>query len=246
MKFKAPEAVAKRPTLFCQGCAQGIINRLIGEIMEELNTVDKLIVTTDVACGAMNVIVWDYDTIVGAHGRPMPTAVGVKKVRPECISLAHLGDGAAYNIGMAETMHSAIRDDNIVALVVNNGVFAMTGGQMSATTLPGQRTASTVKGRDCSVNGKPFQIEKAIGQMDIAYLARGSVDSVREINRTKKLLKKAFEKHLAGEGFCLVEILTPCPTNWGLSPLDSMKRLREEVIPVFPLGEFVDREACHE
>jgi 2-oxoglutarate ferredoxin oxidoreductase subunit beta len=246
MKFKAPEAIAKRPTLFCQGCAQGLINRLIGEIMEELNTVDKLIVTTDVACGAMNVIVWDYDTIVGAHGRPMPTAVGVKKVRPECISLAHLGDGAAYNIGMAETMHSAIRDDNIIALVVNNGVFAMTGGQMSATTLPGQRTASTVKGRDCSVTGKPFQIEKAIGQMDIAYLARCSVDSVKEINKTKKILKKAFGKHIAGEGFCLVEILTPCPTNWGLSPLDSMKRLRDEVIPVFPLGEFVDRGASHE
>ncbi|MDR0621850.1 MAG: 2-oxoglutarate oxidoreductase [Deltaproteobacteria bacterium] len=242
MKYKSPEAIAKRPTLFCQGCAQGIINRLIGEIMEELDKVDKLIVTTDVACGAMNVIVWDYDTIVGAHGRPLPTALGVKKVRPDCVSLAHLGDGAAYNIGLAETMHSAIRNDNVVALVANNCVFAMTGGQMSATTLPGQRTPSTVNGRDCKATGNPFRIENAIGKLDIAYLARGSVDSVKEINKTKKMLKKAFEKHLAGEGFCLVEILTPCPTNWGLSPLDSMKYIREEVVPVYPLGEFVDRE----
>lgn len=241
MKCKAPEAISQVEHAFCAGCAQGIVNRLIGEIMEEMGTVDKLIVTTDVACGAMNVEVWKYDTIVGAHGRPIPTATGVKKVRPDVLSVAHLGDGAAYNIGMAETMHGALRDDDVMVIVLNNGVFAMTGGQTSATTLLGQKTASSVKGRTKEANGMPFHIEDAIGKMDIAYLARCSVDSVSAIRNAKKCLKKAFMKHKNNEGFCLVEILTPCPTNWGLSPVDSMKRIREEVIPQYPLGEFVDR-----
>ena len=117
----------------------------------------------------------------------------------------------------------------------------MTGGQTSATTMLGQRTTTSVKGRKKSVEGSPFHVEKALGDMDIAYLARGSVDSVAAIRKTKKYLKKAFEKHKNHEGFCLVEILTPCPTNWGLSPVDSMKRIREQVIPEFPVGEFIDR-----
>lgn len=240
MKCKAPEAIA-HPHSFCAGCGQGIVNRLIGEIMEELGTVDKLVVTTDVACGAMNVEVWKYDTIVGAHGRPIPTAIGVRKVRPDSLSVAHLGDGAAYNIGMAETMHAALRDDDILALVLNNGVFAMTGGQTSATTLLGQKTTSSVGGRSKSHDGSPFHVEQAIGGMDIAYLARCSVDSVSAIRNAKKVLKRAFEKHQNHEGFCLVEILTPCPTNWGLAPADAMKRIRETVIPEYPLGVFVDR-----
>lgn len=240
MKFKAPVAIDNVHS-FCQGCGQGIVNRLIGEIAEELDVTDKLIITTDVACGAMNVEVWKYDTIVGAHGRPIPTAVGVKKVRKDSLSMAHLGDGAAYNIGMAETMHSALRDDNVLVLVLNNGVFAMTGGQMSATTLVGQKTASSPKGRKKEVNGTPFHVDKALGDMDIAYLARCSVDSVKAVRNAKKCLKKAFAKHKNNEGFCLVEILTPCPTNWGLSAVDAMKRIREEVIPEYPPGEFVDR-----
>lgn len=241
MKQKAPVSISSNPHSFCQGCAQGIVNRLIGEIMEEMGTTDKLVVTTDVACGAMNVEVWNFDTIVGAHGRPIPTATGVKKVRKDVLSVAHLGDGAAYNIGLAETVHGALRDDDVLVLVLNNGVFAMTGGQTSATTLVGQKTTSSVKGKRAEKEGKPFHVEDVLGKMDIAYLARCSVDSVPAIKKTKKYLKKAFEKHQKGEGFCLVEILTPCPTNWGLSAAASMERIRNEVIPQYPLGEFIDR-----
>lgn len=241
MKCKAPSTIATRPHTFCSGCAQGVINRLIGEIMEEMNMSNKLIITTDVACGAMNVDFWDFDTVVGAHGRPLPTATAIQKVRKDCLSLAHLGDGAAYNIGMAETMHAAIRDDNIIALILNNCVFAMTGGQTSATTILGQKTTSSVYGRKKEIEGRPFHIEKALSGMDIAYLARGSVDSVPSIRKTKKYLKTAFEKHKNHEGFCLVEVLTPCPTNWGMTPVDSMLHIRENVIPVFPLGEFINR-----
>lgn len=240
MKSRVPDTVNKEHT-FCQGCAQGIVNRLIGEIMEEMGMANKLVVTMDVACGAMNVDFWDFDSIVAAHGRPIPVATGVKKVREDCLSLAHLGDGAAYNIGMAETMHAAIRDDDVFALVLNNCVFAMTGGQCSATTMIGQKTTSTSQGRTKEANGSPFHVEDALGKMDIAYLARGSVASVADIRKTKQYLKKAFEKHSRNEGFCLVEILTPCPTNWGMTPEDSMKRIKEVVSKEYPLGEFVDR-----
>ncbi len=197
--------------------------------------------TCDVACGEINAWVWEYDTVVAAHGRTIPVAMGIKKARKDTVSVAHLGDGAAYNIGMAETMHAALRDDNVLVLVFNNGVFGMTGGQMSACSLIGQKTASSVHGKKHH-DGSPFNIEKAIGHLDIAYLARCSLDSVASIRTAKKYIKKAFEKHINNEGFCCVEILSPCPTNWNLSPADAMKRLREQVIPQFPVGEFVDRE----
>ncbi|HHW95043.1 MAG TPA: 2-oxoglutarate oxidoreductase [Mogibacterium sp.] len=241
MKYKVPTTVDVMKTTFCSGCGQGVVNRLIGEIMEELGTAEKLVVTTDVACGAMNVDFWNFDTIVGAHGRPLPTATAVKKVRPDCLSLAHLGDGAAYNIGMAETMHAAIRDDDVFALVLNNCVFAMTGGQTSATTMLGQKTKSSIQGRKVEVEGKPFHIENALSGMDIAYLARGSIESVPSIRKTKQYLKTAFEKHKNNEGFVLVEILTPCPTNWGMTPVESMKRIKEEVMVEYPVGEFINR-----
>lgn len=241
MKYKVPERVAARPHTFCQGCGQGVINRLIAEIVEEIGMADKLIITTDVACGAMNVDFWDFDTIVGAHGRPIPTAIAVKKVREDCLSLAHLGDGAAYNIGIAETIHAALRDDNVIALVLNNCVFAMTGGQTSATTILNQKTSSSIYGRKKEVEGSPFHVERVLGEMDIAYLARASIHSVPEIKRTKKYLKTAFEKHKNNEGFCLVEVLTPCPTNWGLTPVESMQRIKEVVVPEYPLGEFINR-----
>ena len=243
MKCKAPESISFTEHTFCPGCAQGIVNRLIGEIMDEMGMADKLVMTTDVACGAMNVDFWKFDTIVGAHGRPIATAIGVRKVRKDCLSVAHMGDGAAYNIGMAETMHAALRDDNVMVIVTNNGCFAMTGGQTSATTLLGQKTSSAVYGRTKEANGTPFHVEDALGHMDIAYLARCSTHDVAAIRKAKKVLKKAFEKHANNEGFVFVEILTPCPTNWGLSPVDAMKRIKEEVIPQYPLGEFVDRKA---
>lgn len=239
MICKAPEAI-DHPHTFCPGCGQGICSRIIGEVIEELDIKDRVVITCDVACGEINAWVWEYDTIVAAHGRPIPVAIGVKRARKDTVSVAHLGDGAAYNIGMAETIHAALRDDNVLVLIFNNGVFGMTGGQMSACSLIGQKTASSVHGKKRS-NGSPFRIEDAIGSFDIAYLARCSVESVPSIRNTKKCIKKAFEKHMNNEGFCCVEVLTPCPTNWNLSPVDAMKRLKEQVIPEFPVGEFVDR-----
>lgn len=155
----------------------------------------------------------------------------------------HPGDGSAYSIGMESTIHAALRNENILALVVNNCVFGMTGGQMSPATLIGQKTTSSPAGRDLAYNGAPFDVTKALKDFDIAYLARGSVDSPGEVMKVKQYIRKALEKQQRGEGFCLVEVLSPCPTNWGLSPVDSLTFMREKQKAFFQVGEFVDKNA---
>ena len=150
---------------------------------------------------------------------------------------AYIGDGAAYAIGMAEMMHAGIRNDNILTVVINNGLFGMTGGQCAPTSLPGQVTTSTPHGKDPAKWGMPFQIEKAFSGLHIAYLARGSLADAKGIRISKKYIETAFEKHMAGEGFCLVELLSPCPTNMNMAPVKCVQRINEEMIPYFPLGE---------
>ena len=186
MKLKAPETVTFRPTSFCPGCGHGIAARLIGEIIDEMGLQQDFIPTVDVACGALNMDTWRFDTVMAAHGRPVVVAIGVKKVRKDKLSVAYIGDGAAYAIGMAETMHAALRNDNVVVIVMNNGVFGMTGGQMAPTTLIGQKTTSSPKGRDPQKQGEPFDVVKALGQFDIAYLARASLDSPAAVVKAKK------------------------------------------------------------
>ena len=188
---------------------------------------------------------WDFDTVMCAHGRPVAVGAGVKRALPDALVAAYLGDGAAYSIGTAETIHCALRNENIVVVVLNNGVFGMTGGQMAPTTLPGQKTTSSPSGRDTAATGKPFDVMKVLGGIDLAYLARGSVDSVANVVKTKKYIRKAIAKQMNNEGFSLVEILSPCPTNWGLAPLDAAQRIRDVVIKEFPLGEYVERGISH-
>lgn len=165
MKLKAPETVTFRPTSFCPGCGHGIAARLIGEIIDEMGLQQDFIPTVDVACGALNMDTWRFDTVMAAHGRPVVVAIGVKKVRKDKLSVAYIGDGAAYAIGMAETMHAALRNDNVVVIVMNNGVFGMTGGQMAPTTLIGQKTTSSPKGRDPKKQGEPFDVVKALDNL---------------------------------------------------------------------------------
>lgn len=242
MNLKAPESISFAETSFCPGCGHGIAARLIGEVMEEMGFTEKLLTVVDVACAALNIDTWRFDTIMAAHGRPIATATGVKKVRKNNPVLAYLGDGAAYSIGISETMYAAFRNDNVVAIVINNQVFGMTGGQMAPTTLEGQKTATTPKGRDISKTGKPFDVTKVLGNTDMAYLARGSVSNPSNIIKTKKYIKKAFEKHMNNEGFCLVEILSPCPTNLGLTPVKTVERMENVVQNYYKIGEFIDKE----
>ena len=173
------------------------------------------------------------------HGRVLPTAIGVKRSRKDNLVIAYHGDGASYSIGMAHTMWSAIRNENITVIVVNNQVFGMTGGQMAPTTLDGQKTTSSPFGRDVKISGSPFDITTVLKDFNIAYLARGSVDSPAEIRKTKKYIAQGIKNQMEGKGFSLIEILSPCPTNWNLAPLDALKHMKNSVKNVFALGEFV-------
>jgi len=243
MAIKAPESVSFNSTAFCPGCGHGIVGRLIGEVMEEMGLTEKLLVVVDVACSSLHVDSWRFDNITAAHGRPIATATGVKKIRKNNPVLAYLGDGAAYSIGIAETMHAAIRNDNVVTIVINNQVFGMTGGQMSSTSLEGQKTATSQKGRNTATTGQPFDAMKVLNQMDVAYLARGAVGNAADIRKTKKYIKKAFEKHMNNEGFTFIEILSPCPTNLHLTPIQCSERTSTVVKEYFPVGEYIDKGA---
>lgn len=243
--LKAPAYLLSGQASFCPGCGHGIVSRLFAEVLDEMKLAEEAIIVMDVACCALLMFATDFDNIGAAHGRPITTAVGTKKVRKNNPVLAYLGDGAAYAIGLSHTIWSATRNDNITAIVVNNGVFGMTGGQMAPTTLAGQKTTSSPAGRNVAATGKPFDVTKVLGGIDLAYLARGSVDSVGNVVKTKKYIRKALEKQMNNEGFSLVEILSPCPTNWGLTPLEAMDRLRNEVVKEFPLGEYVNRGVSH-
>ena len=245
-ELKAPEYLFDGPQAgFCPGCGHGIVSRLFAEVLDEMQLSEKAILVFDVACCSLLMFSAHYDNIGAAHGRPIATAAGAKRVRKNNPVLAYLGDGAAYAIGMSHTIWSAVRNDNITAIVVNNGVFGMTGGQMAPTTLAGQKTTSSPAGRDTAYTGKPFDVTKALSGIDLAYLARGSVDSVPNVIKTKKYIRKALEKQMNNEGFSLVEILSPCPTNWGMSPLDAAKRVRDVVSKEFPLGEYAERGVSH-
>lgn len=241
MKLKAPESVFSTAG-FCPGCGHGLASRLIGEVAEEMGINENLLAVVDVACCSFNIDYWRFDTIMAAHGRDIPTAVGVKHVRPDNPVMAYLGDGAAYSIGMAETVHAALRNDNICVFVINNSVFGMTGGQMAPTTLPGQKTATSPMGKDKNKYGT-LNIMDILGKMDIAYLARGELVGVTGMNQSKKMIRKAFEKQLAGEGFSLVELLSPCPTNLNMVPVKAKEHVHTVMTKFFPVGEYIDKGA---
>jgi 2-oxoglutarate ferredoxin oxidoreductase subunit beta len=243
MKLQTPEMLKNAHSGFCPGCGHGIIGRIIAEVISELGYEEDYIQVVDVACGSLYLYCMECDIVMAAHGRPIITAAGIKRVRKNNPVIAYIGDGAAYSIGMAHTIWSALRNEKITAIVINNGVFGMTGGQMAPTTLLGQKTTSSPYGRTQEKAGEPVDIIKLLGKLDIAYLARGSVDSVGNINKTKQYIKKALEKQMNNEGFSLIEVLSPCPTNWNLSPIDSMKRIKDVVSKEFELGEFVERSA---
>ena len=187
--------------------------------------------------------IWDFDTVMCAHGRPIAVAAGIKRARPDALVAAYLGDGAAYSIGTAETIHNALRNENIVVIVLNNGVFGMTGGQMAPTSLPGQITQTSPYGRDVKTQGYPIRICELLATLDApAYLARVTVNKVKNVKNAKACIKKAFENQIQGKGFSLVEVLSACPTNWGLEPQKALEWIDEKMIPYYPLGVYRDKE----
>ena len=225
---------------WCQGCGHGVVVRLIAEVLDELGVADKTIAVEDVACGSMSMSgVLNCDAIMAAHGRPIPVANGAKGARPDSIVYAHLGDGSAYSIGCAELVHTALRGDNMTVIVVNNTVYGMTGGQMAPTTLPGEKTASSPKGKDGDRYGV-MNVVDLIKDLNCTYLARGEIYDVAATAKTKAMIKKAFQNQIDNKGFSLVEVLAPCPTNLHMTPLKCKEFVHTEATKYFALGEFVD------
>ena len=241
MKKTTPELIFKEND-YCSGCGHAIFDRILAESLIELDIGQIAICALDIACSSIAARHFHIDYVHGPHGRMAAVAKGIKSVRPNNIVFGRCGDGAAYAIGLAETMSSAIRNDNITMFVINNGVYAMTGGQMAPTSLPGQVTTSSPSGKDPNRFGQPVDVTKLMGGLDIAYLARGALTGVKDIKKTKKLVKKGLQKQIDNMGFSLVEIMSMCPTNWGLTPIKAIDRLKNDVLNIYSLGEFIDKE----
>jgi 2-oxoglutarate ferredoxin oxidoreductase subunit beta len=235
--FEPTKALLDVPTHYCPGCTHGLIHRLVGEVLEELDVIDKTIGVAPVGC---SVLAYDYfacDMFEAAHGRAPAVATGIKRVKPDAVVFTYQGDGDLAAIGTAEIVHAATRGENIVTIFVNNCIYGMTGGQMAPTTLPGQVTETTPYGRDVKIQGHPIRVSEMIATLGGAcYVERTSVDNVPNVNKTKKAIKKAFQNAIDGKGFSMVEVLSICPTNWGLSPNESMGWLRDNMMPFYTLG----------
>jgi len=242
--FEPTKALLDVPTHYCPGCSHGLIHRLVGEVLEELDIIDKTIGVAPVGC---SVLAYDYfacDMFQAAHGRAPAVATGIKRVKPDSVVFTYQGDGDLAAIGTAEIVHAATRGENMVTIFVNNCIYGMTGGQMAPTTLPGQVTETSPYGRDVKTQGHPIRVSEMIATLEGAcYVERVSADNVPNVMKTKKAIKKAFQNAIDGKGFSLVEVLSICPTNWGLSPDESMVWLRDNMMPFYTLGVKKDTTA---
>lgn len=236
--FGRPQGLTELPFHYCPGCTHGIIHRLVGEVMEELGIIENTIGVAPVGCAGFSLDFFACDFVGAAHGRAQAVATGIKRSLPDKLVFTYQGDGDIAAIGTSHAIHVAARGEKITSIMVNNAVFGMTGGQMAPTTLSGMKTTTSPYGRDCSVFGQPIDLPKTIATLNGAvYVAAGSVDTPKNIIQTKKYLKKAFQVQQMGLGFSFVSILSTCPTNWGLSPVDSLKWLQDNMIPIYELGE---------
>lgn len=235
--FSRTKSFVDTPTHYCPGCGHGIIHRLICEVIDELNIREKIIAVAPVGCAVIAYDYWDFDCTEAAHGRALAVATGIKRCRPENIVFTYQGDGDLAAIGTAETIHAANRGENVTVIFVNNAVYGMTGGQMAPTTLLGQKTATTPKGRSMENEGPPLKISEMLAALEaVKYVERVSTYSPQEIIKTKKAIKTAFQNQIQGIGFSLVEVLSPCPTYWGVSPVESIDWIKNSMVKQFPLG----------
>lgn len=242
--FEKPKALKEKNFHYCAGCSHGIIHRLISEVLGELDIVGKTIAVEPVGCAVTADEYFNFDVVQAAHGRAPAVATGIKRVHNDKIVFTYQGDGDLAAIGTAETVHSAARGENITVIFINNTIYGMTGGQMAPTSLPGQVTQTSPYGRDPYVQGYPIRVCEMLATLDgPSYIARCAADSVPHIKEAKKAIKKAFEYQMERKGLSFVEILSTCPTNWGMSPVEANERLRKEMIPYYPLGVYKDEEA---
>ena len=227
---------------FCPGCMHSTVIKLIGEVLDEMKLVDKAVAITGIGCCGLHMDYIAYDTITAPHGRACAVATGMKRANPNTLVYTYQGDGDLAYIGLAETMSAANRGENISVIFINNGIYGMTGGQMAPTTLIGMKASTAPKGRIAEEHGYPMLMCEILNQLTApAYLVRTSCNTPANVNKTKEAIRKAFQNQLDGKGFSMVEIVTSCPTNWGLDSLDALDFIEQKMLPEFPLGVVRDR-----
>lgn len=237
--YGRPASLANVPTHYCPGCTHGVAHRLIAEVLDEMNLRDRTIGVAPVGCSVFAYNYFDTDFVEAAHGRAPAMATGIKRLLPDRTVFTYQGDGDLASIGMAEIMHAAGRGENITVIFINNANYGMTGGQMAPTTLPGQKTSSSPMGRDVEQMGFPIHMAEVLAKMEgSGYVVRRSLHDPKNIRLAKKAIRMAFEVQQRGLGFSLVELLSSCPTNWGMTPTEALQWVESHMVPVFPLDDF--------
>lgn len=243
-EFKRTKGLTDIPFHYCPGCTHGIVHRIVGEVLEELGVLGKTVGVAPVGCAVFAYNYFSCDMIEAAHGRAPAVATGVKRALNDRVVFTYQGDGDLAAIGTAEMVHACTRGENITTIFINNTIYGMTGGQMAPTTLPGQVTQTSPYGRDVKTQGNPIRVCEMLSTLDGAALVqRVSVDSPKNIIAAKKAIKRAFEMQMAGKGFTIIEVLSTCPTNWGMSPKEALERLRSDMMSYYPLGVYKDIDA---
>ncbi|MDO4850886.1 MAG: thiamine pyrophosphate-dependent enzyme [Actinomycetota bacterium] len=239
--FKRPDSLLPVITNYCPGCPHGIVNRLVAETMDELGIEGKTVGVCPVGCSVMAYKFFGCDMIEAAHGRAPAVATGAKRVNPDNVVFAYQGDGDLASIGMAETVHAATRGEHISVIFINNAIYGMTGGQMAPTSLPNQVTQTSPYGRQVSSAGYPVRVCELLATLDgPAYIERVCVDTPAHVRQAKKAIKKAFQNQIDGIGYSFIEVVSTCPTNWGMTPQDAFAWMRENMLPYYPLGVYRD------
>ncbi len=239
--FAGTDGLTQSTTIYCPGCTHGITHRLVGEVLEELGVTGRTVGVASVGCSVLAYEYFNCDMQEAAHGRAPAVATGIRRVLPEAVVFTYQGDGDLASIGMGETIHAAARGERITVIFINNANYGMTGGQLAPTTLLGQVTTTTPGGRSAATAGYPIRVCELLATLDgPAYVARTSTHNVAELHRTKKAIRAAFQAQLEGAGFSMVEILSTCPTNWGMDPVRAMEFVAKEMTATYPLGEFVN------
>lgn len=242
--FERPKSLADVPLHYCPGCTHGIIHRLVAEAIDEIGIEGRTIGVAPVGCAVMAYDYFTCDMVEAAHGRAPAVATGLKRALPENIIFTYQGDGDLASIGMAETVHSATRNENITVIFVNNAIYGMTGGQMAPTSLPGQVTQTSPYGRDVKTAGFPIRVCELLATLDgPEYIERVAVNNVKNVKNAKKAILKAFKNQVEGKGFSLIEVVSSCPTNWGMTPTAALEWVENKMLPYYPLGVYKDRSA---
>ena len=237
--FSRPEAMEPVNLSYCPGCTHGVAHRLVAEVLDEMGLRERTIGVASVGCSVFAYNYFNFDFVQAPHGRAPAMATGIKRVRPENIVLAYQGDGDMISIGTGEIVAAAARGENITVIFINNANYGMTGGQMAPTTLPGMKTTSSPNGRDVETMGYPIRASEMLATLDGAsYVVRRSLHDPKNIRLAKKAIRYAFETQVRGLGFSMVELLSTCPSNWKLTPLESTKWLAEKMVPYYPLNDF--------